>query len=329
MEPYRRSRRDSTCRTAAAGRWDGGTYWAERQRRWPRRGWASGPAARTASAQEPGQRGQQAKGGRYAGKTVLVTGATSGIGRAAAIAFAAEGARVGFCGRRRDLGQDVERQIRGAGGEATYIRADVRRPEEVRGFVDGVAQKYGGLDIALNNAGIQRPFTDLHEVSVADWDDVTLTNTRGIFLAMKYEIPHLRARGGGVILVTGSSNQYATRPGLGSYTASKNGVTGLVQAAAIENGTHGIRVVALAPGMTDTPMLDVHRPPGDTDEQWAARKAEFGRAGDRRLQADGDAGGDGVGGTGAGVGRHGVPDGYDGGGRRRAAGGHVTARRGG
>ncbi|MDQ0389992.1 NAD(P)-dependent dehydrogenase (short-subunit alcohol dehydrogenase family) [Streptomyces sp. DSM 42143] len=107
-----------------------------------------------------------------------------------------------------------------------------------------------------------KPFTDLHEVTVEEWDDVVSTNTRGVFLALKYEILHMRRLGGGVILVTGSTNQWATRTGLGSYTASKNALTGLVQAAALENAGHGIRVVALSPGMTDTPCSTCTGRPG-------------------------------------------------------------------
>ncbi|MDT0264749.1 SDR family NAD(P)-dependent oxidoreductase [Streptomyces sp. DSM 44915] len=246
-------------------------------------GAAAGLAFAGAAAAATGgtARAAERRGGarRFEGRSVLITGGTSGIGRAAAEAFAREGARVAFCGRRERLGRAVERTIRENGGEASYLRADVRDAEQVRSFVDRAVSRYGGPDIALNNAGVQRPFTDLHEVTVEEWDDVAGTNVRGVFLAMKYQIPPMRAAGGGVILVTGSSNQFATRNGLGSYTAAKNGVTGLVQAAALENAAHGIRVVAIAPGMTDTEMLDAHRPAGLSDEEWARTKAAFAEQG--------------------------------------------------
>lgn len=191
---------------------------------------------------------------RFESKVVLVTGATSGIGRAAAIAFAAEGAKVGFCGRREKLGHEVEEEIRSKGGEATYIRADVRVETDVKTFVEQIATHYGRLDVAFNNAGItlEKP---LHEYSSQEWDDVTNTNLRGVFFAMKYEIPYMLAQGKGNIVVTSSSNAIATTDKRSAYTASKRGLVGLVQSAALDYAQKGIRINVLIPGTTDTDLV--------------------------------------------------------------------------
>ncbi len=191
---------------------------------------------------------------RFDGKVVVITGATSGIGRAAAIAFAGDGGIVGFCGRREQLGREVEREIKAAGGEATYVRADVLEEDDVKRFMDQIVAKYGRLDVAFNNAGItiEKP---LHEYATQEWDRVMNTNLRGVFLAMKYEIPHMIAGGGGNIVVTSSSNAIATTERRSAYSASKRGLVGLVQSAALDYAAKGIRVNALIPGTTDTALV--------------------------------------------------------------------------
>ncbi len=191
---------------------------------------------------------------RFENKIVAITGATSGIGRAAALQFAAEGAKVAFCGRRAGLGAEVERQIRHAGGEATYIKADVLVEDEVKAFIDRTVATYGRLDVAFNNAGItiEKP---LHEYAAEEWDRVINTNLRGTFLAMKYEIPVMLKTGGGTMVVTSSSNAIATQARRSAYSASKRGLVGLVQAAALDYAAQGIRINTLIPGTTDTEFL--------------------------------------------------------------------------
>jgi NAD(P)-dependent dehydrogenase (short-subunit alcohol dehydrogenase family) len=191
---------------------------------------------------------------RFENKVVLITGATSGIGAVAARMFAAEGGKVAFCGRRTDRGAEVESRIKADGGEAKYIRADVRIEDDVKRFVDSAAELYGGLDICFNNAGItiERP---LHEYAAAEWDDVVNTDLRGNFLALKYEIPHLIKRGGGVIVVTASSNAVATTAKRSAYSAAKRGLVGMVQAAAQDYADHNIRINTLIPGTTDTEFV--------------------------------------------------------------------------
>ncbi|AWV06178.1 SDR family NAD(P)-dependent oxidoreductase [Marilutibacter maris] len=205
----------------------------------------------TAQAASPRHAGR----GRLAGKVAIITGATSGIGRSAAFAFAREGASVGFCGRREALGREVEAAIRAEGGKAMFVRADVTVPEQVRDFVDAVADHYGGLHVAFNNAGITGRFQPLHELDLDTWDRINATNTRGVFVSMKHQIPHMLRSGGGSIILTSSLHERSTRPGAGAYATSKRALMGLAQAAALDYGARGIRANVIAPGIIDTPLF--------------------------------------------------------------------------
>jgi NAD(P)-dependent dehydrogenase (short-subunit alcohol dehydrogenase family) len=185
--------------------------------------------------------------GEFAGKVVLITGATSGIGKTTAEAFAKQGSRVFFCGRREKLGAQVEQTIRAAGGDATYMRADVRKAEDVKAFVDACVTKYGRLDIAFNNAGNDYPPKSIADTSIAEFDDLMNTNARGVFLGMKYEIPYILKTGGGAIINMASIGGHRAFPNIVGYGASKAAVIHMTKMAAQEYGKT-IRINVVSPG---------------------------------------------------------------------------------
>jgi len=217
--------------------------------------------------------------GDFDGKVALVTGGGSGIGRATALGFAGEGAKVVIGNRSEDLGEKTAQDIRDAGGEARFQRTDVTSESDVEALVKCAVSTFGGLDVAFNNAGVEGKIASVVDQTEDDYQQVMDVNVKGVWLSMKYEIPEMLGNGGGAIVNCSSAAGVIGFPGLGVYVASKHAVVGLTKSASLEYSSQGVRINSVNPAVIETGMSDRLIEGTQSSEEFMASLHPIGRIG--------------------------------------------------
>ena len=212
-------------------------------------------------------------------KVVLITGGTSGIGRAAALAFARRGDRIALAGRRASEGEETARLAHESGGEAMFMRADVTVPAEIEALVARTVERWGRLDYAFNNAGITGEMARTADCTEENWHRTLSINLTAVWLSMKYELRQMLRQAGGVIVNNASVAGLVGMRGGPAYSASKGGVIQLTRTAALEYAKKGIRVNAVCPGFIETPMTEAHARENPDLEPWIRKIQPMGRLG--------------------------------------------------
>ncbi len=217
--------------------------------------------------------------GKLQDRVALITGAAAGIGRETALIVAREGAKVVLSDIQEERGKEVAQEIRKNGGEALFFAADVSKPEEVEHLVETAIKRFGKLDYACNNAGIENKATPTADIEQSDWDRTMAINLTGVWLCMKHEINYMQKAGSGSIVNMSSVAGLVGFQGVGAYTASKHGVVGLTRAAALDYAQSGIRVNAVCPGVIKTEMIQRFTQGNPEAEQGLLSLEPIGRLG--------------------------------------------------